>query len=82
MFSLFYHHLVNNILYRFIDESPRWLISQGKYEKADKIIRKIAAINQKDIPDNLKLDEMPKTEENVWTFIFKLILLYYSNNCS
>ncbi len=37
--------------YRLLSESPRWLISKGRVNEAQNVIRKIARINKKDIPD-------------------------------
>ncbi|CAD5125232.1 DgyrCDS13470 [Dimorphilus gyrociliatus] len=37
----------------FMDESPRWLISQGRFEEAKQIVEKIATINRKQLPEDL-----------------------------
>ncbi|XP_070568129.1 organic cation transporter protein-like [Ptychodera flava] len=49
------------IYWCLIDESPRWLLSVGKVEEAEKIIRKSARINKVDVPDDL-FDESWKPE--------------------
>ena len=36
-----------------IPESPRWLISKGKYEEATKIIEKAAEVNGVTLPPNI-----------------------------
>ena len=36
-----------------VTESPRWLLSRGKYAEAEKIIRNVAEVNDKKLPDPL-----------------------------
>jgi hypothetical protein len=35
------------LFFRFVDESPRWLFSQGRYQECDAIIRKMLIQNGK-----------------------------------
>lgn len=39
---------------RLISESPRWLIARGKFKRAEKLIRKMARANKKEVPEDLK----------------------------
>ncbi|UJR36301.1 hypothetical protein I4U23_029030 [Adineta vaga] len=36
------------LFYFLLPESPRWMISKGHYDKAEKVLRHIAKVNQKD----------------------------------
>lgn len=54
-------------LYRLIGESPRWLLIQGKPEKARKEVRKAAKMNKCDYPDDLMDQEMTLLPDKVNT---------------
>lgn len=47
-----------------IPESPRWLLTKGKTEKAIHILEKIAEINDKILPDNILEIINPKSDHN------------------
>ncbi|XP_071501242.1 organic cation transporter protein-like [Diadema antillarum] len=47
----------------FIPESARWLISQGKTERAEKIIHRVAKINKAKLPDPVFTEEELKEQE-------------------
>ena len=38
---------------RFVQESITWLLSKGKVEEAEKVIRKVAKFNKKTLPNVL-----------------------------
>ena len=44
------HKCIFLLCVSIIPESPRWLLVVGEEEKADKIIKRIAAINKKTLP--------------------------------
>ena len=52
------------LILSIVPESPRWLMTQGKYDKAEKIIRKAAEVNDKKVPEPL-FDEAQIKEEQV-----------------
>lgn len=41
------------LLALIMHESPRWLFTRGKFERAEKIICKMAAVNQTEVPEEL-----------------------------
>lgn len=48
----------------FASESPRWLISKGRLEEAEQIIREVARTNNKNVPEHL-LRKTPSPGEEV-----------------
>lgn len=50
--------------YPLIPESPRWLISVGKYGRAQRIMEKIARVNGRSLPEDFPSHFKPQRESN------------------
>ncbi|MEQ2232723.1 hypothetical protein ILYODFUR_014378 [Ilyodon furcidens] len=61
----------------WIPESARWLLGQGRPHEAKKLIQKVAAMNKKEIPENLldKVSEEKKVESGGIKAIFTSAVL-------
>jgi len=47
--------MVVTMVVSILDESPRWLMSRGQHDRATRILRKIARVNKREMPDDLRL---------------------------
>ena len=61
-------YMLNLCIFSLLTESPRWLITNGKLKKAEKVIRHIAAINKKTVPDDL-MDKIKLIKEEEATMV-------------
>ena len=65
------------IAHSLIPESPRWLLAQDRDDEAEAIIRHIADINERELPDKLEF-ELPKEDDGQkgkFTDLFKYPVL-------
>jgi len=65
------------LLISILDESPRWLMSRGRHDKAVRILRKIARVNKRPMPlpcdlhqltDNDMVGYAVAVSLSTWTF--------------
>ena len=68
--------------FRFIPESPRWLLSRGKTEDGVKLLKKMARVNDREIPQEVikELQSNPveteqESKENFLDLIKNRVLL-------
>ena len=50
----------------YLPESPRWLMSQGRFEEVNRIMTECARVNGKELPPDL----LPQLEVNSYNFFF------------
>ena len=55
-------------LCRFVQESIRWLVSKGRINEAEAVIRRVAKFNKKTLPDIL-FDQADVHEQTVGTAV-------------
>lgn len=53
------------IYFKFVPESPRWLISKGRYKEAEEVIQTAARVNKVTLPDGLVDDKTLDITERV-----------------
>ena len=60
-------------------ESARWLISVGKYDKAEKVIRKVAEVNNAKLPSPLFTTEFKEEQVqllNIFLLVFQNLVIF------
>lgn len=60
------------LFYKFVPESIRWLRLHGQSEEVEKVFRRMAKWNKKEIPQNIKLRPVPEHVKNAKTGVTEL----------
>ena len=45
-------------LFRLIPESPRWYFIKGKYKKSEAVLRHMAEVNGKELPEDFDISQV------------------------
>ena len=79
-----FYNIYQCYAFSIIPESPRWLLSKGRYDEAMKTIHYIAEVNGRHLPQNVfvAVKVVAKVYQNAHNlFIFQLSYLCVSQCC-
>ena len=72
--SFEYRRSIHKCIHRFVPESPRWLMAEGRFEEAIKILKSGAKCNDRTLPsDDELLEMMQAIKEDVSILLSKVL---------
>ena len=63
--------------YSLLPESPRWLVAKDKPDKARSILRKMAIVNKRSLPDDLIIHSKVRSSLLGWFWLTNYTLKHY-----